>query len=53
MAPRNHKDWLKQPKMDYISSECYNNYEIFQEEQKEIFLKSGSHVSHFRDEKQR
>ena len=41
MAPRNHKDWLKQPKMDYISSECYNNYEIFQEEQKEIFLKSG------------
>ena len=34
MAQRNHKDWLKQPKMDYISSECYNNYQIFEEEQK-------------------
>ena len=52
MAPRNHKDWLKQPKMDYISSECYNNYEIFQEEQKEIFSKVWipmCHISEMRN----
>ena len=52
MAPHNHKDWLKQPKMDYISSECYNNYEIFQEEQKEIFSKVWipmCHISEMRN----
>ena len=37
--------------MDYISSECYNNYEIFQEEQKRFFLKSDPmcHISEMRN----
>ena len=52
MAPRNHKDWMKQPKIDYISSECYNNHEIFEEEQKEIFAKVWipmCHISEMRN----
>ena len=36
MAPRNHKNWSATPKVEYISSECYNNYEIFEEEIKNI-----------------
>ena len=39
MPPRNHKNWLKEPAVEYISSECYNNHKIFEQEQKEIFSK--------------
>ena len=39
MPPRNHNNWTKTPKVEYISSECYNNFKIFEEEQKEIFAK--------------
>ena len=39
MPPRNHKNWTKTPNVEYISSECYNNSEIFAQEQKEIFSK--------------
>ena len=39
MAPRNHKQWRTPPKVEYISSECYNNNDIFKMEQEEIFSK--------------
>ena len=39
MPPRNHNNWIKTPKVEYISSECYNNYEIFKQEQEDIFAK--------------
>ena len=38
MPPRNHKNWLKEPAVEYISSECYNNHKIFEQEQKESSL---------------
>ena len=38
-ATRNHKNWTKRPKVEFISSECYNNYDIFKLEQEEIFSK--------------
>ena len=46
MAPRNHKQWKSVPNVEYISSECYNNYEIFQQEQEEIFSKVWIPVFH-------
>ena len=39
MAPRNHSNWTKTPKVEYISSECYNDHSIYLLEQKEIFAK--------------
>jgi methanesulfonate monooxygenase large subunit len=39
MAPRNHKQWKSVPNVEYISSECYNNNSIFQQEQELIFSK--------------
>jgi methanesulfonate monooxygenase large subunit len=39
MAPRNHKQWKLVPNVEYISSECYNNNDIFKMEQEEIFSK--------------
>jgi len=39
MAPRNHKNWLSTPKVEYISSECYNNYGIYEQEIEHIFAK--------------
>ena len=39
MPPRNHKNWLKQPKVEYISSEIYSSYELFEQEQAMIFSK--------------
>ena len=39
MPPRNHKNWTATPKVEYISSECYNNFEVFQQEQELIFSK--------------
>ena len=39
MPPRNHKNWLSTPKVEYISSECYNNYSIFEQENELIFSK--------------
>ena len=35
MPPRNHKDWLKKPKVEYVSSEIYSSFEIYEQE-KEI-----------------
>ena len=39
MPPRNHKQWRSTPPVEYISSECYNNNDIFKMEQEEIFSK--------------
>ena len=39
MAPRNHKDWLKQPKVEYISSDIYSSFDIYEQEQEHIFSK--------------
>ena len=39
MPPRNHKNWLAEPNVEYISSECYNNHSIYQQEQERIFSK--------------
>ena len=39
MAARNHKNWLAEPTVEYISSECYSSHEIYKAEIKEIFAK--------------
>ena len=39
MPPRNHSQWLKQPKVEYISSECYNSHDVYLAEQEYIFNK--------------
>ena len=39
MPPRNHKNWLAKPNVEYISSECYNNHKVYQQEIKHIFAK--------------
>ena len=52
MAPRNHKQWKAVPNVEYISSECYNNNEIFKLEQEEIFSKVWipmCHISEMRN----
>ena len=46
MPPRNHSQWLKKPKVEYISSECYNNHSIYLREQEEIFAKVWVPVCH-------
>ena len=46
MAPRNHKNWLKRPKVEFISSECYNNHSIYQQEIEQIFAKVWVPVCH-------
>ena len=39
MPPRNHKDWIKQPKVEYISSLIYSDHSLFEQEQENIFSK--------------
>jgi len=39
MAPRNHTNWKAKPKVEHISSDCYNSFYLFEEEQKHIFSK--------------
>ena len=46
MPPRNHTQWLKDPQVESISSRCYNNYEIFAQEQQQIFAKVWVPVCH-------
>jgi methanesulfonate monooxygenase large subunit len=46
MAPRNHKNWLSTPKVEFISSECYNNHSIYQQEIEQIFSKVWVPVCH-------
>ena len=46
MPPRNHKNWLAKPKVEAISSRCYNNQEIFEQEIEHIFSKVWVPVCH-------
>ena len=46
MPPRNHKNWLATPKVEYISSEIYNNYNLFELEQENIFSKVWVPICH-------
>ncbi len=39
MPPRNHKSWTSKPKVESISSKCYNNQAIFDMEIEQIFSK--------------
>ena len=39
MAPRNHTNWKAKPKVEHISSDCYNSFYLYEEEQKHIFSK--------------
>ena len=39
MPPRNHSQWLKQPKVEHISSEAYNSHYLYEQEQELIFSK--------------
>ena len=40
MPLRNHVNWLKQPKVEHISSEIYSSQELFEQEQRDIFSKA-------------
>ena len=46
MPPRNHKNWSAKPKVESISSECYNNQKIFEQEIEHIFSKVWVPVCH-------
>ena len=39
MPPRNHKQWMKAPKVEHISSEIYSSHDIYKQEQENIFSK--------------
>ena len=52
MPPRNHVNWLKQPKIEHISSEIYSSQELFEQEQRDIFSKVWvpmCHISEMRN----
>jgi len=46
MPPRNHKNWLKQPDIESVSSEIYSSQKIFNEEIESIFSKVWVPVCH-------
>ena len=41
MPPRNHRNWLKKPNIESLSSEIYSSQEIYEQEIKNIFAKCG------------
>ena len=52
MPPRNHKDWTKTPKVEYINSLIYSDESLFEQEQQNIFSKVWvpmCHMSEMRD----
>ena len=46
MASRDHKNWLAEPSVEHISSECYSSQEIYEAEIKEIFAKVWIPIIH-------
>ena len=46
MPARNHRNWLKKPEVEYVSSEIYSSQEIFEEEIENIFSKVWVPVCH-------
>ena len=49
MPPRNHSQWLKQPKVEHISSDIYSSFEIYRQEQEHIFSKVWIPMCHIRE----
>ena len=52
MAPRNHKDWTKKPKVEHINSLIYSDHSLYEQEQENIFSKVWvpmCHISEMRD----
>ena len=39
MPPRNHKDWTKKPKVEYVNSLIYSDYKLYEQELENIFSK--------------
>ena len=39
MPPRNHKDWIKTPKVEYINSLIYSDQSLYEQEVETIFSK--------------
>ncbi len=37
MPPRNHKDWIKKPKVEHINSLIYSDHSLYEQEQENIF----------------
>jgi methanesulfonate monooxygenase large subunit len=53
MPARNHKQWLKNPEIEYINSLIYSDQKIFEKEIKDIFSKVWvpmCHISEMRNE---
>ncbi|BCV01934.1 MAG: hypothetical protein CM15mV47_630 [uncultured marine virus] len=48
MPPRNHKDWVKKPKIEYVNSLKYSDYSLYEQEQKNIFSKVWVPMCHIR-----
>ena len=46
MSARNHKNWLKKPDVEAVSSEIYSSQKIYEEEIKKIFAKVWVPVIH-------
>jgi len=47
MAPRNHKDWTKKPKVEHINSLIYSDHSLYEQEQENIFSKVWVPMCHF------
>jgi methanesulfonate monooxygenase large subunit len=47
MAPRNHKDWTKKPKVEHINSLIYFDHSLYEQEQENIFSKVWVPMCHF------
>ena len=39
MPPRNHKDWIKEPKVEYVNSLIYSDQSLYEQEVENIFSK--------------
>ena len=46
MPPRNHKDWSKDPKVEYINSKIYSDWNLYSQELEKIFSKVWVPVCH-------
>ena len=52
MPARNHKNWLKKPKnVEYVDSRIYSDYDIYEEEVKNIFAKVWIPMCHISEMK--
>ena len=52
MPPRNHKDWTKKPKVEYVNSLIYSDRSLYEQEMENIFSKVWvpmCHISEMRN----